>query len=223
MESNSRTRMKVELLLALAELGACDQRVIVRLKELAERLGCSRQTVHRRLLELEREGLISREPVGRNLRISITSKGRGFLRSLHLRLSRVLSSQRKIKISGVVVPGLGEGSYYVQLPFYSRQLEKLLGEKPFPGTLNVKLNGSSAEIVSALKEMPSQIVKGLKTKVRTFGDVKYFPALIGQEKAAVILPVRSHHSGVVEIISPKNLRKCLGLRDGDPVDIEVMV
>jgi len=214
---------KIELMLMLAEFGAHQQKIRLRLGELAERLSCSKQTVHRRLVELEQEGLIERETDGKGLKVFITERGKGVLHSFYLRLEKVLRGSKTLKISGTVISGLGEGKYYVTRTTYLKQIESLLGGKPYPGTLNVKLEGPAVEIIEVLRETPSQIVKGFKTKSRTFGDVKYYPAIIKGLKAAVVLPVRSHHRDVVEIISTNNLRKTLKLRDGDRVEVEVEI
>lgn len=214
---------RIDLMLMLAELGAHRQKIRLRLGELAERLNCSKQTVHRRLLELEQEGLIERETNGKGLKISITEKGKGVLHSFYLRLDKVLRGSEIVKISGQVISGLGEGRYYMTRTPYLKQIESLLGERPYPGTLNIRLEGSTAEIIEALREMPSQIVKGFRTKSRTFGDVKYYPATVEGLKAAVIIPIRGHHRDVVEVISSKNLRKTLKLKDGDKVEIEVRI
>jgi riboflavin kinase len=40
---------------------------------------------------------------------------------------------------------------------------------------------------------------------------------------AVIIPLRSHYSDTVELISKSNLRTRLGLSDGDSVELSVLL
>jgi CTP-dependent riboflavin kinase len=40
---------------------------------------------------------------------------------------------------------------------------------------------------------------------------------------ALILPLRSHYTDIIELIAPQNLRESLGLKDGDLVHVEVRV
>ncbi|MCS7131412.1 MAG: CTP-dependent riboflavin kinase, partial [Hadesarchaea archaeon] len=94
---------------------------------------------------------------------------------------------------------------------------------PYPGTLDVKLDAHSLELRSLLLKLPGKHIEGFKATDRTFGPVKCFPAKLQGIKAAVVLPARSHHTDIIEVIAPKNLRKSLKLEDGDVVKIEVSV
>jgi riboflavin kinase len=40
-------------------------------------------------------------------------------------------------------------------------------------------------------------------------------------ECAVVLPVRSHHIDIIEIICKYHLRRSLGLKDGDQVELIV--
>ena len=71
--------------------------------------------------------------------------------------------------------------------------------------------------------MPGKLIEGFKTPERTFGSVKCFPARVRGRRAAVIIPSRSHYVDVVELVAPKNLREGLKLKDGDGLEIEVML
>jgi len=213
----------IELLLLLAEKGAAGSEVEVRLEDLAKELGCSRQTAHRRLVRLEKSGLIRRRLKGRRQLLEISERGRTSLQALLLRLEKTLRSTGSIRLTGTVTSGLGEGSYYMRIPHYMRQFEKVLGVRPYPGTLNVKLDRASEGKAAALREMPGTVVRGFKSETRTFGDVKVFLARLNGTETALIFPTRGHYRDVVEVISGRNLRRTLGLRDGDRVELEVIV
>ena len=213
----------IETLILLAKEGAHLGSVKVSLSWLAGRLGTSRQTAARRLAELEAKGLIVRElgPRGQNVRLS--PAGLAALRTFHHELGEILKLRpSSFKLSGRVVPGMGEGSYYMSQPGYLSQFKKELGFTPYPGTLDIKLERESVGLKEVLARLPSKEVAGFKTRERSFGPVKFYPVKFKKSRAALILPLRTHHTDVVELIAPKNLRKTLGLKDGDLVQVEVM-
>ncbi|HDI12533.1 MAG: riboflavin kinase [Hadesarchaea archaeon] len=194
----------------------------ISLNVLARRLKTSRQTAARRLAELEKKGLIERRLETRGQIVRITPEGLALLRTFHRELTSIIKPiQRTIKLSGKVVTGIGEGKYYMsQLP-YIKQFEKEIGFTPYPGTLDIKLEEDSVGIKEMLHRLPSGEVQGFETKERVFGKVKFFPAKIKNVKAAVVLPLRGHHTDILEIIAAHNLRNTLKLKDGDLVQVEV--
>jgi riboflavin kinase len=105
---------------------------------------------------------------------------------------------------------------------YMNQFKEKLGIKPFPGTLNIKLiEPKDRNFIEAL---PHIFIPGTKTKLRTYGWVKCFPAIInGQIRCFVITLERTHYdSTVVEVISEVNLRRTLNLKDNDIVEIKLL-
>jgi riboflavin kinase len=126
-------------------------------------------------------------------------------------------------LSGRVVTGVGEGSYYMSQTHYVKQFEKEAGFVPYPGTLDIKLDRDSIALKEVIARLPSKEVPGFKTKERAFGPVRFFPAKLKNLKVALILPLRSHYTDTIELIAPQNLREALGLKDGDLVHVEVMV
>lgn len=214
----------IEALIQLAKEGASRGGVRISLSWLADRSGISRQTAARRLAELEGQGLIERtmEPRGQNVRI--TSAGLAVLRAFHQELGSILKPiPRSMKLSGRVATGIGEGSYYMSQTQYIRQFEKEAGFAPYPGTLDIKLEKDSVGLKEMITRLPSKEVPGFETKERAFGPVKFFPAKLRKSRVVMVLPLRSHYTDILEIIAPQNLRKALGLKDGDIVQVEVMV
>lgn len=211
------------LLLELARVGAHIAPHKLTSKEFAHRLKVSQQTAARWLMELEARGLIKREPGPRGQSIRLTRAGLAALRSVYRDLSSIFGARPQVlELEGRVISGLGEGKYYMQQEGYRRQFKRELGFKPYPGTLDIKLDKASLELKAMLPELPGKWIEGFETPERTFGPVKCFPAkLLGME-VALALPSRSHHSDVIEIVAPKNLRKSLKLKDGDSVKVEVM-
>ncbi len=67
-------------------------------------------------------------------------------------------------------------------------------------------------------------IKGFKKKNRTFGSIRYAPVRVSAKGESVdchlIVPARTHHKDVLEIICQTNLRERLGVGDGDAVGVE---
>ncbi len=212
---------RLRLLLEVARAGRGSGAALT-LKELSERVGRPASTLARWLRELEGEGWLERLPERRGRRLRLSPRGFALLRSLHAEREEVLEGREEgMRLEGVVVSGLGEGSYYVRQEGYRRQFREQLGFTPFPGTLNVRLNGSSREAREVLRELPGKVLRGFRTRERSFGEVKCFPVRIRGREAFLVLPLRSSHREVVELVAGEKLRDTLGLKDGDRVELEV--
>ena len=95
------------------------------------------------LKELENGGFIERIYHGRTFSVKITQKGYSEISTLfHLLSKSISSSPTDLELKGKIVSGMGEGAYYMSLKGYTKQFKSILGYIPFPGTLNVKLNGN---------------------------------------------------------------------------------
>jgi riboflavin kinase len=53
--------------------------------------------------------------------------------------------------------------------------------------------------------------------------VRCYPAAIQNIECAVILPSRSHYSDTIEVLCKYNLRRTLGLKDGDVLELRISV
>jgi len=187
--------------------------------QMARYLGISQQTASSLILKLLNDGLITRSFSGRRQVIGLTEKGLRLLQAEYLDYRRIFEKQGELALEGRVVSGLGEGRYYLSQTEYIVQIEKLLGFRPFPGTLNIRLSPGSP----ALPEQSGRIINGFESNGRAFGDVIVFPARIKNTECALIIPRRTHHRDAVEIIAAENLRNALGLNDGDAVKIKVFL
>jgi len=143
----------------------------------------------------------------------LTPKGREVLQQL---------MTKPIFLKGKVVSGDGEGRYYLSLEGYRRQVREKLGFDPYPGTLNVLLDPPSAEAKSLLTFRKPIVLKGFTMDGKKFGEVLAYPARVRGLEAALIIPVKTHHPPeIIEVISPYELRRELGLKDGDVVEVMV--
>lgn len=214
------------LLLHLAELGAWNAMTRVSTLEVAAKAGVSQQTASRHLIALENRGYIQRQLSPRGSQIMITEPGRRALEHTYRQLRQVIEGQpQSLRVTGIVVSGLGEGAYYMSMREYRDQFLTKLGFDPFPGTLNLRLPPGLLWVRRELEAAPAIIVEGFTSRGRTFGRVKCFPALINHAvEGTVTLINRTHHdTRVIEVIAPINLRKRLSLREGSPVHVTIFL
>jgi len=214
----------LEVLKALALMNATKRVLKISSKELAEKIGQSVQTAARKLKELEEEGLIERTLTKDGQFVVITEKGKELLYKEYLDYKRIFEGESEIVIKGKVFSGLGEGRYYVSLEGYKKQFEAKLGFTPYPGTLNIKIPREQMFFRTKLDEEEGILIEGFKTAERTFGEVKAFKCRINGIEGAVVIPKRTHYpKDVLEVIAPVKLRDVLKLKDGDWVEVEVMI
>jgi len=187
--------------------------------QLAQTMGCSQQTVSRQLRELEDAGLVHRKASPAGMELSLTTQGRGKLQAIYIELSQALQSpQTRRQLAGIVEAGLKEGAYYLALPPYRDALREKLGYHPFLGTLNVRVQ--EAEFLAFLDGAKPLSIPGFQTDERSFGGLKLYRARInGKIPCALLLPDRTTHQGVAEIVAKEKLRDSLSLKDGDAITL----
>lgn len=123
---------------------------------------------------------------------------------------------KRIKLTGKVFSGTGEGRKYLTLPWVKRQIEEKLGFTPYPGTLNILLSEESArrrkllETTDAMKIHPAEgYCSGLLHK-----------AYIEEVECAIVIPeVAGYPRDYLEVISADYLRAKFQLEDGDIVTV----
>ena len=175
------------------------------------------QNVSRRLLIMEKEGIVKRGRRG----ISISEKGVGELSDLRSALENAFGPG--LSIDGRIANGLGEGKFYLSLPGYRKQIIESLGFEPYPGTLNVKLDGEGIDKRRRLLQLEPILIRGFEEEGRKYGDLFAYKAKTGSMPCAIIMPLRTHHgSDTIEIISGENLRRALKKKDGQGITIEVL-
>lgn len=214
----------IETLKALALMNATREVIKVSCKELANRIGQSTQTASRRLKELEARGMIERTITKEGQFIAITEKGMNALYAEYSDYKKIFEVPNTIKIHCTVFSGLGEGRYYVSLEGYRRQFIEKLGIDPYPGTLNLRVVKEDMIIKKRLDFEEGIKIDGFTAENRTFGSVKAFKCRVNGLDVFIVIPQRTHYPGdVLEIISDKKLREALNLKDGDSVEVEVIL
>jgi riboflavin kinase len=124
-------------------------------------------------------------------------------------------------LEGTVTSGKGEGAKFTKLSWVKEQLEQELGFVPYPGTLDVRITEKDVKRKKAFAQG-----RGVQIlPAPGFCNGRCFKATIKTEpNCAVIIPeVAGYPENLIELISPENLRKKLHLRDGDPVEVEIML
>lgn len=204
----------------LALLGATQAPVKLSTNEFAKHINASPQTVSRRFQTLETKGLIDRKLVPDGQLISLTQKGINLLKKEFSEYRQIFAGKRvPMRLQGRVITGFGEGQYYMSLDGYVKQFVKILGFKPFPGTLNIKLEKGKLE---REKLGGGFTLHGFKSHQRTYGGGHIYTARLGKIKGAVVIPDRTHYpDDIIEFIAPVNLRRKLGLRDGDKMEVRI--
>jgi riboflavin kinase len=214
---------RLTTLLHLVKLGAGASYAKISTKELGDSIDLSQQAASLRIIELQKAGLIERAHSGRGLAIRLTESGLKDVETFLLEAS--VSFERgksEFLFKGTVFTGLNEGAYYISLKGYAKSFRRALGFEPFPGTLNLRLaNQAMIEQRRQLDLKHGIIIPGFTDGKRSFGPVKVFKARIeGSHPGAVLAIERTHYdSSVLEIISPDNLRRTLGLKDGDECSV----
>jgi riboflavin kinase len=205
-----------EILLFLLRSGAHRSAARLTTTEIAASLGMSQQNVSRRLRVLERAGSIRRGASG----IALTDEGVAQMRELLATLQNAFCA--RLEMRGVVSDGLGEGRFYLSKPGYARQMREKLGFAPYPGTLNLRLEGGEAEKRRRMLQMEPIVIAGFSEGNRRYGDLFAYMARADGAECAVVVPLRTHHGqDVVELVAAVNLRKRLRKKTGDEVALRI--
>jgi len=120
-------------------------------------------------------------------------------------------------ISGAVVRGLGEGTYFMSMQHYQKEIKKKLGFTAYPGTLNLKVSKKQLDL---LKNIEPIKINGCKSGNKTFGGADCYKARIKKIEGAIIIPNLTKHKNIIEFIAPLHIKLELKLKDGDKVTIK---
>jgi riboflavin kinase len=135
------------------------------------------------------------------------------------------SAPIQIQLTGIVVSGRGEGSFYMTRKEYLKQFQSELGYIPFPGTLNIKINLKfNSKLLECMNIFDDYKINGFSHEKRSFGWVKCFDAKLDNSiPCHVIRLEKTHHDlSVVELISKHNIRITRNLFDGSTVNVTIM-
>jgi riboflavin kinase len=125
-----------------------------------------------------------------------------------------------LHIKGNVFSGRGEGAKFMQLPWVEKQLKEKLGFVPYAGTLNIRLTKDS-NVKKLSKEgnwteitPPDGFCRG------RFVEACFMNIL----ECGIVLPeIENYPKNVVEVIAAVNLREKFRLKDGDTVEVGIIL
>ncbi|MFH1848879.1 MAG: DUF120 domain-containing protein [archaeon] len=184
--------------------------------EIAKSTGLSQQTVSRKLIELEREGIIRRKPSPRGMIISFDDKGLRFLLAYYRFFKSIF--EKKLELIGTYRNGLGEGAYYVAE--YSEKIRDKLGYAPYRGTFNIETNEVTArQFLAPIKPI---YIPGFRNESRSFGGITIYKVLVqNRYRGAVVMPERRRHDqDILELVSDRHLSECLRADEGTIVKLK---
>ena len=207
----------------IALLGGARDAVSFSSREFGLALGVSQQTASQRLLDLAREGLIARSIVSRKELVKLTQKGVDLLRRDYADYKLIFETPQEVRVTGAIASGLGEGAFYMRQRGYKEQFKRKLGYEPFEGTLNLRCGVDELAKLEILRRAEGIRIDEFESGGRTFGGAKCFKARMEGADCAVVMPLRSHYSDTVEVISRQNLRARFNLSDGERVELIVLL
>jgi riboflavin kinase, archaea type len=123
-------------------------------------------------------------------------------------------------LSGLVTSGLGQGAFFMSLPWVKEAVRRVIGVTPYPGTLNVSLDVESVGAWQRIRQGPSLVLAPPPTEAC---GARLFPLVVAPDvEAAVIVPdVTRYGDDVLELIAAVHLRSRLGLGDHDRVTLHL--
>ena len=127
------------------------------------------------------------------------------------------------KIEGIVTSGLGEGTFFMSMEHYKKEIKNRLGFDAYPGTLNLRIEEKmSFAKQNSFFQNPIKI-DGFKADNKKFGGATCYKAKIKNINGAIIIPEinKYKNKGVIEFIANINLREKLKLKDGDIIKISL--
>lgn len=122
---------------------------------------------------------------------------------------------------GKIVSGARQAAFFTQLDWVQKQCAEKLGFRPYPGTLNLAIADSDADL---LKSFPGLDSMELVPPDPKFCSARTLPVKIKGIRGAIIIPakdVQIHAENILEVIAPVCLKEVLGVADGDFVKITI--
>ena len=150
--------------------------------------------------------------------------------------------KKNSEIIGAVSSGMGEGGRFMSLSGYRRQILSIMKKMPYPGTLNIAL--ALGDVSKILAQQKSFAIEGFARGDKKYGPADLYPMRLivsnltfdhlakklNKKKklsprwkeipALIIRPAYTRHPAyVVELVHWLNLRKALGLTEGQIVGL----
>ncbi|MDW8002229.1 MAG: DUF120 domain-containing protein [Deltaproteobacteria bacterium] len=126
---------------------------------------------------------------------------------------------QKVKVKGRIFSGIGKGKDFVKIDWVEEGIERLVGIRPYPGTLNLRVDEDDFHLLMEMRpygfflESPNpQFCSAILLK----GEIEgYQCALVFPQEDVWV------HKNTLEVVSSIKLKDRLGLKDGDEIELEV--
>ena len=126
----------------------------------------------------------------------------------------------KIAFEGIVVNGLGEGSYFMSIQHYKNEIKKKLGFTAYPGTLNIKFKKNHSGFIKKITPIK---ITGFRKDGKIFFGAKCYKAEIKNVKGSIIIPeINKHKKNIMEFIAPIHIKSKLKIRNGNKIKIRLL-
>ena len=126
---------------------------------------------------------------------------------------------KTLSIRGTVFSGSGEGTKFTEFSWAKKQITEKLGFKAYPGTLNLRITEDTYKLKALRNAKEIEILPP-----KGFYRGKCFKAAIDGVKCAIIIPeIPNYPENMLEIVAPLNLRERFKLKDGDTVEVTIML
>ena len=121
-------------------------------------------------------------------------------------------------LTGVVTSGLGQGAYFMSLPWVRDAVRRLIGFTPYPGTLNVRLDADTVGVWRRARDGHSIVLAPPPSEPC---GARLVPVVVAPDvEAAVIVPdVTRYGEDLLELIAAVHVRSRLGLHDESRVTL----
>lgn len=127
--------------------------------------------------------------------------------------------KKKLVLNGIVISGNKKGREFVNLAWVNKQIKEKMNFNAFLGTLNLRVQDKP--VMNKLRELEGITIIPKEGYCRG----KCLKACINKKiEGAVVVPDVSYYpNDVFEVLAPVNLRKTLGLMDGDEIEVTILV
>lgn len=127
------------------------------------------------------------------------------------------------KITARLETGAGQGRHFTRMEWARRQFVDKLAIDPFPGTANLAITDPESETSwQRIRTRPGVRIEH-PDKGPDACDARCYPVTIeGRLDGAIVIPeVPGYSSGRIELIASLSIRETLGVKDGDPLVVEI--
>jgi len=122
--------------------------------------------------------------------------------------------------TGVVCSGVGEAAGFLAIDWVREGLQRAFGFEPWPGTLNLRMQGADWQRWRArLFEHPAIVLQ----PAPGFCPARCFAVRLADRlDGAIVFPeVPGYPEDKLEIVAPLHLRTAMALQDGDRLRVQV--